>query len=73
MMPVPGASHDVIEEVSALFWKPPSLDELMASIAPLGADESFEIEDLTDEEWPGLRRRSRRVMSSSTGKSRYSS
>lgn len=50
-MPEPEANHDVIEEANALFWNPPSLDELMAGIAPLGADESFEIEDMTDEEW----------------------
>lgn len=50
-MPEPDASHDVIEEANALFWNPPSLDELMAGIAPLAADESFEIEDMTDEEW----------------------
>lgn len=50
-MPESEATHDAIEEANALFWNPPSLDELMAGIAPLDADESFEIEDMTDEEW----------------------
>lgn len=50
-MPEPDAGHDAIEEANALFWNPPSLDELMAGVAPLRADESFEIEDMTDEEW----------------------
>lgn len=50
-MPESEASHDAIEEANALFWNPPSLDKLMADVAPLRADESFEIEDMTDEEW----------------------
>jgi len=45
------ASHDVIEAANALFWNAPPLDELMADVAPLSADERFEIEDMTDEEW----------------------
>lgn len=31
-------------------WRNRSLDEQMAGVKPLAADESFEIEDLTDEE-----------------------
>jgi hypothetical protein len=50
-MPEPEASHDLIEAANALFWSAPSLDELMADVAPLAADERFEIEDMTDEEW----------------------
>jgi hypothetical protein len=50
-MPEPEASHDVIEAASALFWTAPSLDELMADVAPLGADERFEIDDMAEEEW----------------------
>jgi hypothetical protein len=50
-MPEPEASRDVIEEANALFWNAPSLDELMADVAPLDAEERFEIEDMTDEEW----------------------
>lgn len=45
--PAPGA----ITDVSALFWKPPSLDELMAHVAPLSGDEDFSIDDLTEQEW----------------------
>lgn len=50
-MPEREASRDVTEDANSLFWNPASLDELMAGIAPLGADESFEIQDMTDEEW----------------------
>jgi hypothetical protein len=50
-MPESEASRDAIEAANALFWSPPSLDELMADVAPLSADERFEIADMTDEEW----------------------
>jgi hypothetical protein len=50
-MPESEARSDAIEEANSLFWKAPSLEELMAGVAPLRADESFEIEDMTDEEW----------------------
>jgi hypothetical protein len=50
-MPESEATHDVIEAANALFWNAPSLDELMADVAPLDPDERFEIEDMTDEEW----------------------
>jgi hypothetical protein len=50
-MPESEASYDVIEAATALFWRAPPLDELMADIAPLSADEGFEIEDMTDGEW----------------------
>lgn len=50
-MPEPAANHDLIERANALFWNPPSLDELMADVAPLGPGETFDIPDLTDEEW----------------------
>lgn len=42
---------DAIDQASGLFWNPPSLDELMADVAPLSADEDFSIEDLTEQEW----------------------
>ena len=42
---------DVIDQGSASFWNPPSLDELMADVAPLAAGEDFSIEDLTEQEW----------------------
>jgi len=42
---------DAIDQASASFWNPPSLDELMAEVAPLAADEDFSIEDMTEQEW----------------------
>lgn len=50
-MPEPAANNDVIERANALFWNPPSLDELMADVPPLDPGEHFDIPDLTDEEW----------------------
>jgi hypothetical protein len=50
-MSEPAASNDQIERVSARFWEPPSLEGLMGDVAPLQADEHFDIPDLTDEEW----------------------
>jgi hypothetical protein len=50
-MPEPAASNDQIERASAQFWAPPSLEELMADVAPLEPDEHFDIPDVTDEEW----------------------
>lgn len=42
---------DAIDEAAALFWNPPSLDALMAHVAPLSRDEDFSIHDLTEQEW----------------------
>jgi hypothetical protein len=50
-MPEPAASNDQIERANTQFWTPPSLEELMADVAPLKADERFDIPDVTDEEW----------------------
>jgi hypothetical protein len=50
-MPEPAASNDQIEWANAQFWAPPSLEELMADVAPLDPDEHFDIPDVTDEEW----------------------
>jgi len=50
-MPEPAGSNDHIERASMQFWSPPSLEELMTDVAPLTADEHFDIPDLTDEEW----------------------
>jgi hypothetical protein len=50
-MPEPAASNDQIERANAQFWTHPSLEELMADVAPLEADEHFDIPDVTDEEW----------------------
>src|SRR5271154_1975241 len=51
VMSEPAASNDQIERANAQFWTPPSLEELMADVAPLEADEHFDIPDVTDEEW----------------------
>lgn len=37
--------------VVASCWARPVLDEVMAGAEPFREDESFEIADLTDEEW----------------------
>jgi hypothetical protein len=50
-MPEPAASNDQIERANVQFWTPPSLEELMADVAPLEPDENFDIPDVTDEEW----------------------
>lgn len=42
---------DAIEQANALFWNPPTLKELVADLEPLRPDESFDIPDMTDEEW----------------------
>ncbi len=47
--PVP--TPDAIEQANALFWNPPTLEELVADLEPLRSDESFDIADMTDEEW----------------------
>jgi len=50
-MPEPATSNDHIKLANAQFWTPPSLEELMAGVAPLEPDEHFDIPDVTDEEW----------------------
>lgn len=50
-MPEPATSSDEIEEANSQFWNPPSLEEVMADVAPLAPEERFDIPDLTDEEW----------------------
>lgn len=42
---------DALDEASASFWARADLDEVMAGAGPFREDESFEITDLTDEEW----------------------
>jgi hypothetical protein len=42
---------DSIDQANALFWNPPRLEELAADLEPLRPDESFDIPDMTDEEW----------------------
>jgi hypothetical protein len=51
LMSEPAANNDLIETANALFWAAPSLEELMADVAPLDPGEHFDIPDLTDEEW----------------------
>jgi hypothetical protein len=50
-MPEPAASNDQIERANAQFWAPPSLEALMADVAPLDPGEHFDIPDVTDAEW----------------------
>jgi hypothetical protein len=41
-------NNDRIEQANQMFWTPPSLEELMADVAPLDPGEDF---DMPDEEW----------------------
>ena len=50
-MPDPAAKPDPIERANALFWNPPTLEELMASVQPLMSEDDLAIPGLTDEEW----------------------
>jgi hypothetical protein len=38
-MPEPATSNDHIERANTQFWNPPSLEELMADVAPLEPNE----------------------------------
>jgi hypothetical protein len=42
---------DAIDRADLAFSNPPTLEELVADLEPLRADESFDIPDMTDEEW----------------------
>lgn len=46
----PAAKPDPIEHANALFWNPPTLEQLMASVQPLISEDDLAIPDLTDEE-----------------------
>lgn len=50
-MPEPAASNDQIERANIQFWNPPTLEELMADVAPLDPNEHFDIPDVSDAEW----------------------
>lgn len=50
-MSEPMFAPDALDEASASFWAGPDLDDVMAGAEPFREDESFEIVDLTDEEW----------------------
>jgi hypothetical protein len=42
---------DAIDQADVTFRNPPTLEELVADLEPLRPDESFDIPDLSDEEW----------------------
>jgi len=50
LMPEPAAKPDAIDQADALFRNPPTLEELMAGVAPLTPENDLDIPDLTDEE-----------------------
>lgn len=47
---------DSLDQAGAEFWSRHDLEEFMAGAEPFRADESFEIEDLTEEEWVAFER-----------------
>jgi hypothetical protein len=49
-MPDPAAKPDVIDQANALFWNPPTLEELMVGVAPITSWDDLDIPDLTEEE-----------------------
>lgn len=51
----PTAGADAIDRASAAFWQPADLDTQVGA-APLSANESFVIADLTDAEWEAFAR-----------------
>jgi hypothetical protein len=50
-MSEPNPQPDAIEQANRLFWNPPSLDQLMADVAPFDPSEDFDIPGLSDAEW----------------------
>ncbi|TCO42260.1 EamA-like transporter family protein [Kribbella antiqua] len=50
-MSEPTSAPDAIEHADASFWRGRDLEEIVGSTGPLSEDESFEIPDLTDDEW----------------------
>jgi hypothetical protein len=52
----PTAAVDAIDRASAAFWEPAELDIQVRRAAPLTADESFAIPDVTDDEWEAVAR-----------------
>lgn len=50
-MSEPTSVPDALDEASTAFWQRQDLEEIMAGAEPFREDESFEIADLTDEEW----------------------
>lgn len=50
-MSEPTSAPDAIEHADASYWHRRDLEEIVGGIEPLREDESFEIPDLTDDEW----------------------
>jgi hypothetical protein len=50
-MSEPTSAPDALDHADAAFWRRRGLDEILRGVEPLRADESFEIPDLTDDEW----------------------
>jgi hypothetical protein len=49
-MPDPAPKSDEIDDANARFWKPQTLEELMAGKKPFTSWDDLDIPDLTDEE-----------------------
>ncbi|MFI7063068.1 hypothetical protein ACIBL3_18945 [Kribbella sp. NPDC050124] len=50
-MSEPTSAPDAIEHADASYWHAQSLEQIGGGTEPLSEDESFEIPDLTDDEW----------------------
>ena len=50
-MSEPTSAPDALDRADASFWHRPDLEELVRGAEPLREDESFEIPDLSDDEW----------------------
>jgi hypothetical protein len=50
-MSEPTSAPDALDRASAAFWVRRDLEDVVAGAEPLREDESFEIADLTEEEW----------------------
>lgn len=50
-MTEPTAVPDAIDHAGASFWTRRDLEDVTAGVEPFREDESFEITDLSDEEW----------------------
>lgn len=47
----PVSAPDALDRANAAYWRRQELEEAMAGAEPFRPDESFEITDLSDEEW----------------------
>jgi hypothetical protein len=50
-MSEPSPTPDALDRANAAFWHDPDLEQAMGGTEPFRPDESFEITDLSDEEW----------------------